>query len=258
MSAMVVELPVADAPLPAPPAKPSRKRAPRKAAASPAQDVLPAPADPLLTELLAAHTVHAAPPVPEPAAAEPDALPASAAPLVPVALAASSFPAWAERPGRAAMDELCEFIVGHGTGGHLAAFARARGFAYMALLDWIQADPARAALYERAREERADILADEVTEIADAPADTAVEVARSRLRVEARKWAAARLKPRAYGERAGERLAGSGGSGVGDVPPAQVHELSDEALLAIARRAAVDGAQGAAGGAGKNGKGRDA
>ena len=220
MSAVMVDLPVGDASSQTPqPAKPARKRVPRKAPALPAPEAPCAAADALLPELLAAHTVHAAP---EPAA-----------PLAPVASAASTFHAWAERPGRAAMDELCAFIVGQGTGGHLAAFARSRGFAALALLDWIQADPERAARYARAREERADILADEITEIADAPAETAVEVARSRLRVEARKWVAARLKPRAYGDRLAV-------GGAGDLPPvAHVHEMSDEALLAIAQGVAA-------------------
>lgn len=222
-----------------PPPQSPRKRAARKtiakATAAPAMQ-----GDALAADLLAVHTIHATARVPEPPCETPSVVPL----VLPVVPTASTFAAWASRPGNAAMAELCEFIVGQGTGGHLAGFARGRGFAYMALLDWIQADPARAALYDRAREERADILADEVTEIADAPADTAVEVARSRLRVEARKWAAARLKPRVYGERA----AGQAGGQAGDVPQAPpLHDMSDEALLAIAQ-----------GAAGRTGKGRNA
>ncbi len=53
----------------------------------------------------------------------------------------------------------------------------------------------------RAREERADLLAKEILEIADAPCKDAVEVAHARNRLDTRKWLASKLAPRKYGDR---------------------------------------------------------
>ena len=67
--------------------------------------------------------------------------------------------------------------------------------------------------YEKAREDQADYLADQIIEIADdGQNDTYTDekgkvrvdkevVYRSRLRVDARKWVAAKLKPKRYGDR---------------------------------------------------------
>lgn len=109
---------------------------------------------------------------------------------------------------------LCDVVVG---GGHLADFAKARGFPYTTMLDWINADPSRSEMYARAREDRSDKLADEIVAISDEAefnvtidpqtGETgevkldAAAVARNRLRVDARKWVAAKLKPRVYGDK---------------------------------------------------------
>lgn len=102
------------------------------------------------------------------------------------------------------------------------------------------------AQYARAREAQADILADEILDIAD---ETQVDaryngedvtldissnaVARNRLRVDARKWYTSKLAPKKYGE----KLAIGGAD---DLPPVQqqVYSMSTEALLAIAARKA--------------------
>ena len=56
-------------------------------------------------------------------------------------------------------------------------------------------------MYARAREERADLLAKEILEIADAPCTNQVEVAHARNRLDTRKWLASKLAPRKYGDR---------------------------------------------------------
>ena len=76
--------------------------------------------------------------------------------------------------------------------------------------------PEFTALYARAKEEQADLLAEEILEIADDSSrdtitinknGTEVQIEntewtnRAKLRVEARKWIAAKLKPRKYGDR---------------------------------------------------------
>lgn len=80
---------------------------------------------------------------------------------------------------------------------------------------WLRQHADFCSNYTRAREEQADTLADEIVSIADERdgkaimadgAEVAVvfdstAVARNKLRVEARKWVAAKLKPRKYGER---------------------------------------------------------
>lgn len=77
---------------------------------------------------------------------------------------------------------------------------------------WLAASQEFRDMYARAREDQADTLADEIIEIADDGAnDTYTKdgieltnhdvIARSKLRVDARKWIAAKLKPRKYGDK---------------------------------------------------------
>lgn len=120
--------------------------------------------------------------------------------------------AWKASPDLA-IAALCAYIV---KGGNIAELARERAFTYSALRQWIEADAARAAAYARAREDRSDTLADEIVAISDELAVEEVRdadgnkiglkldataVQRNRLRVDARKWVAAKLKPRVYGEK---------------------------------------------------------
>lgn len=123
-----------------------------------------------------------------------------------------------------AIDDLCGYVA---TGGHLAGFCRERGLLYTSVSDWIYNNPDRSVMYARAREERAEVLADEIVSISD---ETDVEaryqgedvklvldataVARNRLRVDARKWAASKLKPRIYGDKVTTELTGANGGPV--------------------------------------------
>lgn len=139
---------------------------------------------------------------------------------MPSAKQLSPFRQWADRSDNQAIDELCQHIV---SGGHLAGFARENGFAYVTMLRWINSSADYVEMYARAREDRADVLADEIVAIADEDCtmikadrhgskdddgngNTEVvfdqtAVARNKLRVDARKWAASKLKPRTYGEK---------------------------------------------------------
>lgn len=89
---------------------------------------------------------------------------------------------------------------------------------------WLAANEKFRDLYARAREDQADTLADEIQAIADEPmlgqkttkkANGDVEVVEGdmiehrKLRVDARKWIAAKLKPRKYGERLEHEHSGS-------------------------------------------------
>lgn len=65
------------------------------------------------------------------------------------------------------------------------------------LYRWMKEHSDFGDAYTRAREERADLLAEEVLTIADQSTDANL----GRLRVDARKWAAAKLNPKNYGDR---------------------------------------------------------
>jgi hypothetical protein len=78
---------------------------------------------------------------------------------------------------------------------------------------WLNQNKDFADQYARAREAQADSLADEIIDIADDNSRDVVKdqdghevvnhdvIARARLRVDARKWIASKLKPKSYGER---------------------------------------------------------
>lgn len=62
--------------------------------------------------------------------------------------------------------------------------------------------------YARAKENSADALLEDMLHIAD---DTNEEVQRSRLRVDVRKWAASKLKPKKYGDKVSQEISGPNG-----------------------------------------------
>ena len=63
---------------------------------------------------------------------------------------------------------------------------------------WLAKYPEFRDQYARAKEESADALSEDILDIAD---DATEDVQRSRLRVDARKWLAAKMKPKKYGDR---------------------------------------------------------
>lgn len=62
---------------------------------------------------------------------------------------------------------------------------------------WLMQDSSFTDNYTRAREAQADFFADEITDIAD----TEEDANKARVRIDARKWAAGKLKPKVYGDR---------------------------------------------------------
>lgn len=62
---------------------------------------------------------------------------------------------------------------------------------------WLGQSPEFQDMYARAREIQADVLADEILEIADADLDPN----RARVMIDARKWLAGKLRPKKYGDR---------------------------------------------------------
>lgn len=70
---------------------------------------------------------------------------------------------------------------------------------------WLAAHETFRDQYARARESQADSLFDDILEIAD----TAEDAQLARLRVDARKWMAGKLKPKVYGDKIGLDHSGS-------------------------------------------------
>lgn len=94
------------------------------------------------------------------------------------------------------------------------------------VLRWLEDFEAFRGQYARAREAQADHMADEILSIADdglndtyrdddgnVRTDTDV-IARSKLRVDARKWLAAKMAPKKYGEKVTQEVTGADGGPV--------------------------------------------
>ena len=81
-----------------------------------------------------------------------------------------------------------------------------------AVYQWLLVHTEFAEMYARAREDQADTLADEIIDIADeSQGGKVADVHSASLRVDARKWVAAKLKPRKYSERHFQEVTGKDG-----------------------------------------------
>ena len=119
-----------------------------------------------------------------------------------------------EGPGRPALFP-AEHVVwqnilrGISEGKSLSSTLRAEGMpSYSLARQMIKNNPEFRAAYEKAVEDRADRLAEEIIELSDKELPDGLEgsmasawVQQKRLQVEARKWVAAKLKPKTYGDR---------------------------------------------------------
>jgi hypothetical protein len=90
---------------------------------------------------------------------------------------------------------------------------------------WLSEDKGFSDQYARAREAQADLLADEILSISDDTARDTIDtengerannewIARSRLRVDARKWLASKMAPKKYGDKVTQELTGPNGGPV--------------------------------------------
>lgn len=97
-------------------------------------------------------------------------------------------------------------------GEALPSICAAENIGVSTVYQWLKARPEFADQYARAREDQADTLAAQITALADEEPRMVVDdkgvaridsawVAWQRNRVDARKWVASKLKPKAYGER---------------------------------------------------------
>lgn len=108
-------------------------------------------------------------------------------------------------------DELCEHIA---NGKSLVSWCKKTGIGYSTIAAHLAKDLEFQEKYTRAREAQADYLADEVIEISDdsgldaridpqsgKPVVDGEAIQRAKLRVDSRKWAASKMKPKKYGDR---------------------------------------------------------
>jgi len=123
-------------------------------------------------------------------------------------------------------DRICEAILDGQSLRSICGAADMPGRA--TVMHWLANNSQFRDQYARAKEEQADVLADEIVAIADeddtkvvagSDGTTAVvfdstAVARNRLRVDARKWVAAKLKPKKYGDRIAQEVSGPNGGPV--------------------------------------------
>lgn len=132
-------------------------------------------------------------------------------------------------------DLICERIA---DGESLRAICRDADMpARSTVFRWLSLEDGFSDLYARAKEEAAELFAEEIVEIADEREGKAImgdgqevavvfdstAVARNRLRIDARKWVAAKLKPRKYGDKLQQEVTGPNGSPLGPavivIPP---------------------------------------
>jgi hypothetical protein len=93
-------------------------------------------------------------------------------------------------------------------GEALTSAIKTEAITYSVALRTIRTIPELREMYEQALEDRADKLAEEILSLADEDmpeglkgAEAAAWVNKKRLQVDARKWIAAKLKPKRYGDR---------------------------------------------------------
>jgi|SRR5690606_7101363 len=122
-------------------------------------------------------------------------------------------------------DTICERLAG---GESMRSISRDDDMPAMStLFKWLREIESFSEQYARAKEECADMYAEDVIEIADNATNDWMEnndpdnpgfklngehIQRSRVRIDARKWIAGKLKPKKYGEKVSQEISGPDGS----------------------------------------------
>lgn len=97
---------------------------------------------------------------------------------------------------RAFQDAICERMA---EGESLRSICRGEGMPSKGtVMRWLATDKDFEALYTQAQQLRGELYGDEVVEIAD---DNSIAPDQKRIMVDARKWTAARMMPKKYGDR---------------------------------------------------------
>ena len=114
---------------------------------------------------------------------------------------------------RKAFELVCNDIAITANGLHF--LCEKHGIAVQTFYNWMNDDSALLEMYTRARDMQADLLADQIIQIADTTEEGTKTVLKPtgeetttgdmtehrRLKIESRKWIAAKLKPKKYGDK---------------------------------------------------------
>jgi len=106
------------------------------------------------------------------------------------------------------VDEICTHIA---QGGSLVEWCEPDerpGFS--TITQWLREDEAFSAKYAHAREAQGDYFADKVVATADNCVADAVEIQKAKLQIDSYKWAAAKRKPKVYGDKQAVDLTSNG------------------------------------------------
>jgi hypothetical protein len=106
------------------------------------------------------------------------------------------------------VDEICTHIA---QGGSLVEWCEPDerpGFS--TITQWLREDEEFSAKYAHAREAQGDYFADKVVTTADNCVADAVEIQKAKLQIDSYKWAAAKRKPKVYGDKSAVDLTSNG------------------------------------------------
>jgi hypothetical protein len=116
---------------------------------------------------------------------------------------------------------LCQWVA---AGNSMRSWCRQSGVAGSTVQRWLAERADFRARYSQARADRADSLADEIQEIADNSQGGSIEdVQAAKLRVEARKWIASKLKPETWGDKTITEHKGGVSIRIGVPSPSPIH-----------------------------------
>lgn len=97
------------------------------------------------------------------------------------------------------IDKICELIA---NGMSLRAVCSQEGMpSAVTVCKWLSENEEFSKQYARAREEQAVSFADEIIQIADSVEPDSAAVAKAKLQIDSRKWLAARMAPKKYGDK---------------------------------------------------------
>ncbi|NBB81691.1 MAG: hypothetical protein GVY36_19995 [Verrucomicrobia bacterium] len=102
-------------------------------------------------------------------------------------------------------DKLCELIA---EGSSASKACKSVGIPMRTYYRWRRENDEFSAQLSCARDDQADTFADQMCDIADDEED----VARAKLKIDARKWVAARMKPKSWGDKLQQDHVSSDGS----------------------------------------------
>jgi hypothetical protein len=131
------------------------------------------------------------------------------------------------RPSEYTEDEADTIVAWVSEGKSLRKYCDASGRPMVTIQRWLRQNADFHARYARAREERADVLAEAIIDIADEAAkDPSIEgVAAAKLQVEARKWVASKLKPATWGDKVTHEAKGAISINIGIPAKPQPHAV---------------------------------